>query len=152
MELILFYCQLNLLNVKRSLGMLSKPSLITGDSLWPDFTFISPDNTLYILELKVGCETNIELNSKHNAMKYDPLIPDLCSQYRAINFINLSISTLGLYKTSTDTILTTMKDLGIDNSVQKSIIKKIINIEVRSTYYIFCHKNKTCTDPALLYF
>ena len=39
-----------------------------------------------------------------------------------------------------------------NNSVQKSIIKKIINIEVRSTYYIFCHKNKTCTDPALLYF
>ena len=78
-------------------------------------------------------------------MKYDPLIQDLRSQYRIINFINLSMSALGIYKASSDTILTMMKDLGIDNSVQKSIIKKIINIAVRSTY-------KMWTDPALLYF
>ena len=49
------------------------PSLITGDSLRPDLTLISPDNALYILELTVGFETNIELNSKRKAMKYDPL-------------------------------------------------------------------------------
>jgi len=49
------------------------PSLITGDSLRPDLTLISPDNTLDILELTVGFETNIELNSKRKAMKYEPL-------------------------------------------------------------------------------
>jgi len=38
----------------------SSPSLITGDSLRPDLAFISPDNTLYLLELTVGFETNIE--------------------------------------------------------------------------------------------
>ena len=85
-------------------------------------------------------------------MKYDPLIQDLRSQYRAINFINLSMSALGIYEASSDKILTMMKGLGIDNSVQKSILKKIINIAVRSTYYIFCRRNKTWTDPALLYF
>ena len=79
----------------------------------------------------MGFETNIELNSKRKAMKYDPLIQDLRSQYRAINFINLSMSALGIYEASSDTISTMMKDLGIDSSVQKSIIKKIISIAVR---------------------
>ena len=119
------------------------PSLITGDSLRPALILISSYNTLNILELTVGFETNIELNSKRKAMKYDPLIQDLLSQHYAINFINLSMSTLGIYKVSSDTILTMMKDLGIYNSVQQSIIKKIINNAVRSTYYIFCRRNKT---------
>ena len=70
-------------------------------------------------------------------MNYDPLIQDITSKYCALNFINLSMSALGIYEASSDTILTMMKDLGIDNSVQKSIIKNIINIAVKSTYYIF---------------
>ena len=58
---------------------------------------------------------------------------------------------LGIYEASSDTILTMMNDLGIEKSVQKSIIKKIMDIAVRSTYYIFCRRNKTWTDPALLH-
>ena len=128
------------------------PSLITGDSLRPDLALISPDNTLYILELTVGFETNIEVNNKRKAIKYGPLIQDLRSQYRTITFINLSMSALGIYEASSDTILKMMNDLGIAKSVQISIIKKIMNIAVRSTYYIFCRRNKTWTDPALLHF
>ena len=122
------------------------------DSLRPDLALISPDNTLYILELTVGFETNIEVNNKRKAIKYGPLIQDLRSQYRTITFINLSMSALGIYEASSDTILNMMNDLGIAKSVQISIIKKIMNIAVRSTYYIFCRRNKTWTDPALLHF
>ena len=128
------------------------PSLITGDSLRPDLALISPDNTLYIVELTVGFETNIEVNNKRKAIKYGSLIQDLRSQYRTITFINLSMSALGIYEASSDTILNMMNDLGIAKSVQISIIKKITNIAVRSTYYIFCRRNKTWTDPALLHF
>ena len=85
-------------------------------------------------------------------MKYDSLIQDLRSQYCTINFINLSMSALRIYKASSETILTMMNDLGIKKSVQKSIIKIIMYIAVRSTYYIFCRRNKTWTDPALLHF
>ena len=119
------------------------PLLITSESLRPDLTLISPENTLYILELMVGFETNIELNSKRKAMKYDRLLQDLRSQYRAINFINPSMNALGIYDASSDMILTMMKDLGIKNSVRQSITKKIMNIAVRSTYYIFCRRNST---------
>ena len=100
----------------------------------------------------MGFETNIEVNNKRKAIKYGPLIQDLRSQYRTITFINLSMSALGIYEASSDTILNMMNDLGIAKSVQISIIKKIMNIAVRSTYYIFCRRNKAWTDPALLHF
>ena len=38
------------------------PALITGDSLWPDLALIYLENALYILELMVGLETDIEVN------------------------------------------------------------------------------------------
>ena len=56
-------------------------------------------------------------------MKYDPLLQDLLSQYLTLNFINLSMNALGIYDASSDT--KDMKDLGIENSVQKSTIKKL---------------------------
>ena len=83
------------------------PSLITGDSLRPDFALISPDNTLYILELTVGFETNIVINGKHKAMTNQPILQQLSSQYRKIYFTNLSLSALDISKA-----LTTMKDFG----------------------------------------
>ena len=42
------------------LQFFSSPSFITGDSLRPDLALNSPNNTLYLLELTVGFETNIE--------------------------------------------------------------------------------------------
>ena len=100
----------------------------------------------------MGFEIDIEVNNKHKAIKYDPLIQNLRSQYRTITFVNLSMSALGIYEASSYTILNMMNDLGIAKSVQISIIKKIMNIAVRSTYYIFYRRNKTWTDPALLHF
>ena len=57
-----------------------------------------------------------------------------------------------MHEASSDTIFTMMKDLGIENSVQKSIVKKSMNIAVRSTYYIPCGRNKTWADLGLLLF
>ena len=47
-------------------------SLITGDSLRPDLILISKNNDLYILELTIGVETNMEVNSDRKASKYNP--------------------------------------------------------------------------------
>ena len=43
------------------------------------------------------------------------------------------MSTLGISEASFDTILIKMKDLGMENNVQKSIIKQNLNIAVRCT-------------------
>ena len=134
------------------LPFFSSPSLITGDSLRPDLVLISPDNTLYLFELTVGFETNIEKNSTRKATKYKPLLHDLNSSYRSVHFINLSMSALGIFESSSDSIVTMMDDLGFDKNRRSQIIKKIINVSVRCTYYIFCRRNKPWTNPELLEF
>ena len=138
--------------VYADLPFFPSPSLITGDSLRPDLTLIAPDNSLYVLELTVGFETNIEINSNCKATKYRPLLLDLKPRYREINFVNISMGALGILESSSDSLLQMMKELGIDNSTQKVIIKKIMNIAVRCTYYVFCRRNKAWTIPELLNF
>ena len=112
------------------LPLFSSPSLITGDSLRPGLALISTDNTLYLLELPVGFETNIQKNSNRKATKYKPLLRDLNYRYRSINFVNLSISALGIFDSSSDSVMTMMDDLGFDNNSRSQVIKKIIYLSV----------------------
>ena len=78
------------------------PSLVTGDSLRSDLLLITKNKTLYILELTIGFETNIKVNSDRKALKYNPLHQSLRSTYRQINFINLSLGTIGTVGSSSD--------------------------------------------------
>ena len=62
------------------------------------------------------------------------------------------MGALGIFEFSSDSLLYMMKELGIDNSTQKSIIRKIMNIAVRFTYHAFCRRNEAWTNPELLNF
>ena len=44
-------------------------SLVTGDSLRPDLLLITKNKTLHILELTIGFETNIKVNSDRKVLK-----------------------------------------------------------------------------------
>ena len=46
------------------------------------------------------------------------------------------MSSLGVYSDECSTFLDMMNDIGIDKKQQRSIIKKMINIAIRATYYI----------------
>ena len=118
------------------LPFFSSPSLITDDSLRPDVALISPDNTLYLLELTIGLETSNRKNSSRKANTYKPLLRNLCSSYRCIHFINLSMSALGIVESSSDSVLTMIDDLGFDKISRNQISKKINNVSARCTYYI----------------
>ena len=45
-----------------------------------------------------------------------------------------------------------MNDIGIDKKQQRYIIKKMINIAIRTTYYIFCCRNRNWDSPDLMQF
>ena len=45
-----------------------------------------------------------------------------------------------------------MNDIGIDKKQQRYIIKKMINIAIRATYYIFCCRNRNRDSPGLMQF
>jgi len=127
------------------------PRIITGDSLRPDLVLVT-DTSLYILELTVGFESNLQIKSDRKKAKYHSLISDLTRTFSNINFINLSMSTLGLLGMSSESLLLFSEDLKFDKPSSKCIIKRIVNISIRCSYYIFCLKNKPWTNPALLEF
>ena len=72
--------------------------------------------------------------------------------YRCVRFVNLSMSSLGVFSDECSTFFDMMNDIGIDKKQQRYIIKKMINIAIRATYYIFCCRNRNWDNPDLMQF
>ena len=77
---------------------------------------------------------------------------DQKKKFNSVKFINLSISALGVFDKESAAFLKMLEDIHLDKARTKYIIKRIINIAIRSTYYIFCCRNKEWTKPDLLKF
>ena len=61
--------------------------VITGIELRPDLLLVK-DKTLYIMELTVGFETNIEKNAARKEAKYEELSHSLNDEYDEVKFVN----------------------------------------------------------------
>ena len=152
---VLNFITSSLLNVERSKlyvdlpGFIS-PSVITGDQLRPDLLLAIENKVLYILELTVGFETNLKTNSVRKHEKYLPLIADQKKKYNQVKFINVSVSSLGVFAESTKSLFDMLQDLKYDEQHIKYVKKKIIAICIRTSYYIFCKRNKDWNNPELL--
>ena len=72
------------------------PSIITGDDQRPDLLLIDKRNNMYVLELTVGFEPNIEKNAKRKNDKYKELLKSMEKDYTSVTFINLSMGSLGI--------------------------------------------------------
>ena len=84
--------------------------------------------------------------------KYVNLINEMSRNYRCARFVNLSMSSLGVFSDECSTFLDMMNDIGIDKKQQRYIIKKVINIAIRATYYVFCCRNRNWDSPDLMQF
>ena len=73
------------------------PSVLTRDNLQPDLLLVIENECLYILELTVGFESNLQVNANHKHQKYIDLIEEQKTNYDKLKFINLSLSTLGVF-------------------------------------------------------
>ena len=118
-----------------------------GERIRHDILLSPADNILYIIDLTVGFETDLKNNAHRKELKYRPLLSDLATDYKQVKFANLCISCLGIFGNSSDSFLKLCIERGIDNSDPNFIISKFSTIIIRSTYYIFCMRNKTWTYP-----
>jgi hypothetical protein len=100
------------------------PSVITGDQLRPDLLLAIENKVLYVLELTVGFETNLNSNSDRKHKKYLPLISDQESNYDKVKFVNVSISSLGVFGQSTNTLTDMLKELKL-SSLSSSVVNFI---------------------------
>ena len=102
---------------------------------------------LYVIESTVGFESNLNNNAVRKKEKYLNLIKEMSRNYRCVKFVNLPMSSL---LPRMLTFLDMMNNIGIDKKQQHYIIKKIINIAIRATYYIFCCRNRNWGSPHVL--
>ena len=125
------------------------PSIISGDEQRPDM-IMKRNNDLWILELSVGFETNLEKNGNAKSLRCNTLIQSLKTTYGKVKFINLSLGAIGVYSKSQDTFSDLLSDLEVDKTHSSYVLSKISNVCIRTTYYLFCLRDKDCTDPHLL--
>ena len=59
------------------------------------------------------------------------------------------MSAIGAMGSSRNSPLSLLNDLHFDKTIQKRIIVKTMSISLRSSYYIFCRRNKPWTNPEL---
>ena len=123
------------------------PCIITGHSLRPDMLIIF-NHTLYIIELTVGFESDVNANSLRKKCKYLELVDTFSQKYDAVKFVNVSTCTLGMFGTSCDTFVTMLNKVGTTQNQKDYVLKSMTNITIRCTYYIFCMRDKPWNDPA----
>ena len=111
---------------------------------------ILTSNALNVVELSVGFETNLNNNASRKFEKYRYLLHDLKSKYRLDNFVSLSISSLGIFGQSCNSFIEMYTDLSINTDHNNYLMTKLTSIIIRTTYYIFCMRNRPCTNPELV--
>ena len=126
------------------------PSVLTDAEHRPDLLIVTSDGLLYVLELTVGFESNLRNNIVRKKDKYKVLLKNLKSQFKTVVFVNLSVSALGVFASESSNFISMLDNLGFDDKYNKYIIRSIVKIAIRTTYYIFCCKNKTWTNPELM--
>ena len=91
-------------------------------------------------------------NAVRRKETYLNLIKEMSRNYRCVKFVNLSMSSLGVFSNECSMFLDMMNDIGIEKKQQPFIIKKMITIAIRATYYIFCCRNRNWDSPDLMQF
>ena len=123
------------------------PSIITGDEQQPDCFTIVKSDTLLLLKLTDGFETNIK-NFDRKAKRYQQLLAELSNKYKVF-YVNLSLVAIGIIGKDS-LIMTAMEKFGLSKEILNFIVNRTMNVRIRTTYYIFCICNKEWENPELL--
>ena len=91
-----FITELKNVQVFADIDQYMSPSIITGEDLRPDLIVVYQSKDIYILELTIGFEPNIEKNAARKYAKYETVLEELKFSYNGVTFINLSMGACGV--------------------------------------------------------
>ena len=98
----------------------------------------------------MGFESNLRTNAERKAQKYRDLVLQQSNKYANVKFINLSMNVLGIFDKGTSDFLDMLTDLQFDAATKSYILRKLTTIAIRTSYYIFCRRNKEWPNPELI--
>ena len=111
---------------------------------------VTSDNTLYVIELTVGHESNLSNNTIRKKQKYSNLVKELRDDYRSVTFVNISMSCLGVFANDSISLLKMLDKIAFEKKHQVFCVKRMTTIAIRITYFLFCRRNKEWENPTLL--
>ena len=138
-------------NLFADLPSFASPCIITGEQERPDIVIVQ-QKAVMLLELTIGFETNMELNSTRKREKYKALVDRLKKSYDDVVYANISMRACGFIEKDSKKFLDIMTKLKIPETEIQYLTKSIINVCIRTSYFIFCRRNKEWTKPELLSF
>ena len=138
-------------NLFVDLPSFASPCIITGEQERPDIVIVQ-QKAVMLLELTIGFETNMELNSTRKREKYKALVDRLKKSYDDVVYANISMGACGFIEKDSKKFLDIMTKLKIPETEIQYLTKSIINVCIRTSYFIFCRRNKEWTKPELLSF
>ena len=89
-------------------------------------------------------------NAQIKSNRYETTIEHLKSSFACVMFVNLVVSALGIFYKDSKTSFTMFEDFKITRQEHAYIIRKVSNIAIKTSYYIFCMKDKSWSDPELM--
>ena len=125
------------------------PLVIIGDENCPDMIVTQNKSTIFVLELTVGFETNLDYNTKLKASKYREMLKSPENKFEKVNFVNLSMGVLGIVGAHSS-VTNILKALGFQQQEIAYLIKKVMCCCIRGTHYVFCMRNKAWSQPSFL--
>ena len=127
------------------------PSVTTGIEDRPDMIVSNQTKDhVYVNELTIGFESNITKNCRRKAIRYNELCRLLRLRFDKVKYSNLS--AIGIVRMECANLYTFLTDdIGLDSSQINYLMKKLIGCCIRTTYYLFCTRNKQGKAPKLLY-
>ena len=101
----------------------------------------------------IGFQSNIDKNEVRKGNKYKNPTQSLKSNYDQVKYINLFLGACaGIIGKGSRPFFDLLEELRIPDDERHFLTKRIINICIRTTYYVFCMRNKECSNPELLQF
>ncbi|CAB4044403.1 Hypothetical predicted protein, partial [Paramuricea clavata] len=127
------------------------PSIITGDTYRPDLLLSDPQpEHSILLNLQLASNQIFKKTLSVKKSKYKELIREQNDHFNSVKFVNLSISSLGVLSKECSTFIEMLNDFGFQKQHQNYCIRRMTTIAIRTTYHIFCCRNKEWMNPELL--
>ena len=93
---------------------------------------------------------NSNFNKRRRKLKrYENLCEELSQGFESVIYVNLSMGALGLSEKGSKNFYDLLK-MTLKKDHTNYLIKKITSCSMRTTYYIFCKKNRSWDKPDLL--
>ena len=137
--------------------VLSQPfensSIIAGLEVRPDMIIVNTTiRAIYVIEMTIGFEINITKNCTRKTLHNKEFCNALKQRYDTVEYFNLLMGAIGVFGLECKKIYDFLDNvLGLDVSQRSFIVRKLCGVCIRSTYCLFCMRDRKWNNPELLY-